>query len=61
VEEDFELGPGKSPFGDLLWDPNTDDMNYYQIKMKAFVSTNSQAPMVNDQSFFSLDKRNYLN
>ena len=44
VDADFELGPGKAPTGDLLWDPNADDINYYQIKMKAHISTSSNAP-----------------
>ena len=29
IETEFELGPGSVPTGDLLWDPNADDMNYY--------------------------------
>ena len=41
----FVLGPGSTPNGDLLWDPNCDDTNYYEIKLKAFVSTNATPPV----------------
>lgn len=29
MEAEFELGPGSAPSGELLWDPNADDINYY--------------------------------
>jgi hypothetical protein len=29
IEEEFLLGPGQAPSGELLWDPNADDINYY--------------------------------
>lgn len=28
-ESEVELGPGTVPSGELLWDPNADDINYY--------------------------------
>jgi hypothetical protein len=44
VDVEFELGPGSVPTGELLWDPNADDINHYAIKMKAFISTSAQGP-----------------
>jgi len=44
MECDVELGPGSVPTGELLWDPNADDINHYNIKMKALISTSSVAP-----------------
>ncbi len=41
------MGPGNTPNGDLLWDPNADDTKYYQLRMKAFISVNA-APPVSD-------------
>jgi len=44
VELDVILGPGKGPTGELLWDPNVDDMNHYKLKLRAYISNSSQAP-----------------
>lgn len=40
----FTLGPGQTPNRELLWDPNSDDTNFYQVKMKAFISTSAAPP-----------------
>lgn len=29
IDAKFTLGPGSTPNGDLLWDPNADDSNYF--------------------------------
>jgi len=29
IDAEIELGPGSVPSGDLLWDPNAEDINYY--------------------------------
>lgn len=44
LEYELELGPGKVPTGDLLWDPNNDDINHYEIKLRAFISVDPVAP-----------------
>lgn len=41
----FTLGPGSTPNGDLLWDPNADDTQFYQVRMKAFISTSANPPI----------------
>jgi hypothetical protein len=40
----FTMGPGTTPNGDLLWDPNAEDTNYYQLRLKAFISVNASPP-----------------
>ncbi|CDW71325.1 UNKNOWN [Stylonychia lemnae] len=61
IEADVELGPGCVPSGELLWDPNAEDINYYQIKLKAVVSANSIAPNeLMDQSYIP-NRQNALN
>jgi hypothetical protein len=44
IDTNFNMGPGVSPQGDLLWDPNSQDSNFYQLKMKAFVSVSASPP-----------------
>ena len=54
VEADFELGPGQVPTGDLLWDPSADDMTNYQVRLRAVISTNPQAPQDSGDSRLNL-------
>jgi hypothetical protein len=44
LEATFTMGPGSTPQGDLLWDPNKEDTHFYQLKMKAFISANASPP-----------------
>jgi len=44
ITAQFEMGPGQAPTGELLWSPNADDMNYYTIGLRAYVSQSSRAP-----------------
>ena len=45
IDAKFTLGPGASPTGDLLWDPNADDTNFYQVRMRSFISTSANPPI----------------
>ena len=38
------LGPGSTPSGDLLWNPNSDDHKVYEVLVSAYMSTDSAPP-----------------
>lgn len=46
IDTTFTMGPGSTPTGDLLWDANAEDTNFYQLRMKAFVSISATPPTV---------------
>jgi len=50
----FILGPGQAPNGELLWDPNADDKQFYQVRMRAYISSSAAPPM--DYQGFPVDK-----
>lgn len=45
IDANFTMGPGVTPQGELLWDPNADNTSYYQLKLKAIVSVSPNPPL----------------
>ena len=45
IDVKFKLGPGSTPTGDLLWDPNSEETSFYQVRMRAFISVSASPPM----------------
>ena len=59
IDANFTMGPGVTPQGELLWDPNADNTTYYQLKMKAVVSVSASPPLISPDAGFNQTNQSF--